>query len=145
MEDMPFFTFVSLILMCNGKAPSKEGVEGVKLKESFQKAGIPKDLNITAPKHKLQVNRYCSLSSFFPKKGKLWSNFAFLSLKYVLIKHHHWYVYMKQIIKLDFTFKGCVSFALFFDSWRHTCFEWHIGTSQFTVFGGKKGQILHHW
>ena len=54
--------------MCYGKEPSKKGVEGVKLKESFQKAGIPKDLNITAPKHKLQVNCYCSLSSFFQER-----------------------------------------------------------------------------
>ena len=67
--------------MCNGKAPTKKGVGGVKLKESFQKAAIPKDLNITAPKHKLQVHRCCSLSSFFPKKGKLWSNFAFFVIE----------------------------------------------------------------
>ena len=62
MEDMLFFIFVSLILMCNGKAPSKKGVEGVKLKESFQKAGIPEDLEIAAPKHKLQVVSCCILS-----------------------------------------------------------------------------------
>ena len=49
--------------MCNGKAPSKKGVEGVKLKESFQKAAIPEDLEIAAPKHKLQVVSCCSLSN----------------------------------------------------------------------------------
>ena len=65
MEDMLFYIFVSLILMCNGKAPAKKGVEGVKFKESFQKADIPEDLEIAAPKHKLQVVSYCSLSSFF--------------------------------------------------------------------------------
>ena len=48
--------------MCNGKAPTKKGVEGVKLKESFQKAGIPEDLEIAAPKHKLQVVSCCSFS-----------------------------------------------------------------------------------
>ena len=57
---MLLFVLVSLILMCNGKAPSKKGVEGVKLKESFQRAGIPDDLEIAAPKHKLQVVSYCS-------------------------------------------------------------------------------------
>ena len=62
---MLFFTFVSLILMCNGKAPAKKGVEGVKLKESFQKAAILEDLEIEAPNHKLQVVSYCSLSRFF--------------------------------------------------------------------------------
>ena len=65
MEDMLFFIFVSLILMCNAKAPTKKEVEGVKLKESFQKADIPEDLEIAAPKHKLQVVSDCSLSSFF--------------------------------------------------------------------------------
>ena len=64
MEDMLFFIFVSLILMCNGKTPTKKGVEGVKFKESFQKAAIPEDLEIAAPKHKLQVVSCCSLSSF---------------------------------------------------------------------------------
>ena len=57
--------------MCNGKAPAKKGVGGVKLKESFQKAAIPEDLEIAAPKHKLQVISNCSLSSFFSKKGEL--------------------------------------------------------------------------
>ena len=57
--------------MCNGKAPTKKGVEGVKLKESFQKADIPEDLEIAAPKHKLQVVSCCSFSKKNSKKGKL--------------------------------------------------------------------------
>ena len=60
--------------MCNGKAPAKKGVEGVKLKESFQKAGIPEDLEIAAPKHKLQVVSCCSLSIFFFKEGETMMN-----------------------------------------------------------------------
>ena len=68
---MLFFIFVSSILMCNGKAPTKKGVEGVKLKKSFQKAAIPEDLKITAPKHKLQVVSCCNLSSFFFKEGEI--------------------------------------------------------------------------
>ena len=46
--------------MCNGKAPTKKGVEGVKLKKSFQKAAIPEDLKIAAPKHNLQVVSCCN-------------------------------------------------------------------------------------
>ena len=57
--------------MCNGKAPTKKGVEGVKLKKSFQKAAIPEDLKIAAPKHKLQVVSCCNLSSFFFKVGEI--------------------------------------------------------------------------
>ena len=67
--------------MCNGKAPTKKGVEGVKLKKSFQKAAIPEDLKITAPKHKLQVVSCCNLSSLFSKKGKL--------LSFVFILHNY--------------------------------------------------------
>ena len=77
---MLFFIFVSSILMCSGKAPTKKGVEGVKLKKSFQKAAIPEDLKITAPKHKLQVVSCCNLSSLFSKKGKLLSILVLLAL-----------------------------------------------------------------
>ena len=77
MEDMLFFIFVSLILMCNGKAPTKKGVEGVKLKESFQKADILEDLKIAAPKHKLQVVSCCSLSNKIQRKGNYDQSWSF--------------------------------------------------------------------
>ena len=63
--------------MCNGKAPSKKGVEGVKLKESFQKADIPEDLKIAAPKHKLQVVSCCSLSKKIQRKGNYDQSWSF--------------------------------------------------------------------
>ena len=63
--------------MCNGKAPAKKGVGGVKLKESFQKADIPEDLEIAAPKHKLQVVSCCSLSKKNPRKGNYDQSWSF--------------------------------------------------------------------
>ena len=77
MEDMLFFIFVSLILMCNAKAPTKKEVEGVKLKESFQKADIPEDLEIEAPKQKLQVVSCCSLSKKIQRKGNYDQTWSF--------------------------------------------------------------------
>ena len=119
---MLFFIFVSLILMCNGKAPTKKGVEAVKLKESFQKAGIPEDLEIAAPKHKLQVISCCSLSSFFfQRRGNYDQPWSFWQ-KIIYLQHNYHSLKMRYNLLL-ITCKGCVSFAPLFGSWRHTWFE----------------------